>query len=92
MSYRSIKRVLGESSLERKIRILFGVCLLILIGAAFFWVSRITEDQILNSLVDKSRSLTTVYLLEEHMINQARDRSDKIYGNKAVFEGLSSSF
>ena len=89
MSYRSIKRVLGESSLERKIRILFGVCLLILIGAAFFWVSRITEDQILNSLVDKSRSLTTVYLLEEHMINQARDRTDKIYGNKAVFEGLS---
>ena len=89
MSYRSIKRVLGESSLERKIRILFGVCLLILIGAAFFWVSRITEKQILSSLVDKSRSLTTVYLLEEHMINQARDRTDKIYGNRAVFEGLS---
>ena len=27
MSYRSIKRVLGETSLERKCRFLFGVCL-----------------------------------------------------------------
>ena len=37
MSYRSIKRVLGETSLERKCRFLFGACLLLLIIASF-WV------------------------------------------------------
>ena len=31
MSYRSLKRVLGETSLERKCRLLFGVCLFVLI-------------------------------------------------------------
>ena len=72
MSYRSFKRVLGESSLERKTRILFGISILVLIGASFFWINRITEDQILSSLVDKARSLTTVYLLEVHMVSRAR--------------------
>ncbi|MGW8256328.1 MAG: ATP-binding protein [Thermoguttaceae bacterium] len=37
MSYRSIKRVLGETSLERKCRFLFGACLFVLIAASF-WV------------------------------------------------------
>ena len=37
MSYRGIKRVLGESSLERKIRILFGICLLVLIAGAILY-------------------------------------------------------
>jgi two-component system sensor histidine kinase BarA len=43
MSYRSIKRVLGETSLERKCRILFGACLFILIAASFWWYGSQTE-------------------------------------------------
>jgi signal transduction histidine kinase len=70
MSYRSIKRVLGESSLERKIRILFGISLLILIGASFFWVNRITEDLIRVNTQDKARSMNTAFLLDEHMVHQ----------------------
>ncbi len=43
MSYRSLKRVLGETSLERKCRILFGISLLILIATAFFYAGRRAE-------------------------------------------------
>jgi len=43
MSYHSIKRVLGETNLERKCRFLFGACLLFLITGAFWWVSFVTE-------------------------------------------------
>ncbi len=49
MSYRSIKRMLGETSLERKCRFLFGACLLLLITASFwlysFQTDRIVTDQ-----------------------------------------------
>ena len=49
MSYRSIKRVLGETSLERKCRFLFGACLLLLITVSFglysFQTERIVNDQ-----------------------------------------------
>ncbi|MEN6407910.1 MAG: HAMP domain-containing sensor histidine kinase [Thermoguttaceae bacterium] len=43
MSYRSIKRVLGETSLERKCRFLFGACLFVLITASFWFYGGKTE-------------------------------------------------
>jgi signal transduction histidine kinase len=43
MSYRSIKRALGETSLERKCRFLFGACLLLLITASFWSYGILTE-------------------------------------------------
>ena len=70
MSYRSIKRVLGESSLERKIRILFGLILLLLIGASFYSVNRITEHLIRENTQDKARSMMQSFLLNEHMVHQ----------------------
>jgi two-component system, NarL family, sensor histidine kinase BarA len=44
MSYRSIKRVLGETSLERKCRFLFGAYLLLQITASFWWYGSQTEE------------------------------------------------
>ena len=44
MSYRSLKRVLGETSLERKCRILFGISLLILIATAFYYAAHRSEE------------------------------------------------
>ncbi len=67
MSYRSIKRVLGESNLERKIRVWFGICLLVLIGGSFVWVNRITENLIENSTQDKAREITSSFLLKTHL-------------------------
>ncbi len=38
MSYHSVKRVLGETNLERKCRFLFGIALVCLISGTFYWV------------------------------------------------------
>jgi two-component system sensor histidine kinase BarA len=49
MSYRGVKRILGETSLERKCRFLFGGALMLLISASFYLYSqrsmRIIEQQ-----------------------------------------------
>jgi signal transduction histidine kinase len=43
MSYRTFKRVLGETSLERKCRWWFGVSLVILLTLSFSWYGRRTD-------------------------------------------------
>jgi signal transduction histidine kinase len=67
MSYRGIKRTLGESSLERKILILFGICLLLLIGGSFLSVNQITNDLIRSSTREKARGLKRDYILRTHL-------------------------
>lgn len=69
MSYRGIKRVLGESNLERKIRLWFGVCLLTLIGGSFWWVDRITEDLIHANTRDQAFGLKSDHILRRHLEN-----------------------
>src|SRR5438045_1410363 len=53
MSYRAFKRLLGETSLERKCRFLFGGFILLLIVGSFSLYLRQTEhlayDQIINT-------------------------------------------
>ncbi len=44
MSYRTIKRVLGETSLERKCRWWFGVSLVVLLTLSFTWYGRRTDE------------------------------------------------
>ena len=44
MSYRAFKRLLGETSLERKCRFLFGAGILLLITASFWLYAYQTED------------------------------------------------
>ena len=44
MSYRSFTDILGETSLERKCRFLFGLCLLVLITGSFWWYGSLTEQ------------------------------------------------
>ena len=44
MSYRGFKRLLGETSLERKCRFLFGAATLLLITGSFWWYAWNTED------------------------------------------------
>ena len=67
MSYRGIKRVLGESSLERKILILFGVCLLLLIGGSFLWVNGVTEETIQKNTRDRAKGLVGDFILRTHL-------------------------
>ena len=43
MSYRTFKRTLGETNLERKCRLLFGACLFPLIAGSFWWYGQQTD-------------------------------------------------
>ena len=69
MSYRGIKRILGESSLERKTQLLFAICLFVLITVAFLWVSRITEQLIDDNTRDQANSLKSDFVLRTHLEN-----------------------
>ena len=66
MSYRSIKRVLGETSLERKCRFLFGGCLLLLITASFWWYGSQTETMVYRQNRNTGRLLVDQALYVKH--------------------------
>jgi two-component system, NarL family, sensor histidine kinase BarA len=84
MAYTTIKRVLGETSLERKIRILFGISLLALIAGAFLSVNRITERQIIETTRAKASSDIETYLLRLHFLKiQFRENAE---GNKELID------
>lgn len=68
MSYRSIKRVLGETSLERKCRLLFGGCLLLLITIAFWGVDRITGRLVMKNTRSHGHDLIDIILIKKHML------------------------
>ena len=66
MSYRSLKRVLGETSLERKCLFLFGTCLLILITSGFWWYSSQTDDLVLDATRRFADGLKGTILIKRH--------------------------
>lgn len=66
MSYRSIKRVLGETSLERKCRFLYGTCLLLLITGSFWWYGQSTEQLVHNNNRSTGRHLVDAVLMKIH--------------------------
>ncbi len=68
MSYRSIKRVLGETSLERKCRLLFGACLLVLITGTFWWVENIAGKLVMTSTQNQASDLVGVILIKLHSV------------------------
>src|SRR5262249_55401211 len=63
MSYRAFKRLLGETSLERKCRFLFGAGTLLLITTIFWWYARRTEALAYEQTTTTGR-LLTIHLLE----------------------------
>ena len=66
MSYRTIKRLLGETSLERKCRLLFGGGLLLLICGSFYFYARQTEQLVFVQNADLARYLVPSVILEKH--------------------------
>ncbi len=79
MSYRSIKRVLGETHIERKCRLLFGICLLLLVSGAFWYVGHRSERLVIQTTRSKARDLVGILLLQKHL---------KIWETRDEFEGL----
>ncbi|MEZ6108271.1 MAG: hypothetical protein R3B96_19765 [Pirellulaceae bacterium] len=67
MSYRSIKRVLGETRLELKMLFLFGLCISVVIALAFLFVERAVVQLVTQNTRDKARTLIASQLLKRHL-------------------------
>ncbi|MFO0913218.1 MAG: ATP-binding protein [Pirellulales bacterium] len=74
MSYRSLKRVLGETSLERKCRILFGLCLMVLITIAFWYAERNVERLLTDKLRVVARDYADLSWFRYHVMAYAKWR------------------
>src|SRR6188768_3174683 len=64
--YKSLKRVLGETHLGRKLRWLFGVSLFALIFIAFFLVDWIGEDLVMRNIHRNGREWVRYHLYDKH--------------------------
>ena len=67
MSYRSFKHLLGETSLERKCRFIFGLGILVLVTASFFWYGQKTESLVTRQRTEKAQMLVNYALLPVHV-------------------------
>jgi two-component system sensor histidine kinase BarA len=66
VSYRGVKRVLGETNLERKCRWLFGMCLVVLIAGSFWWYGARTERLVYDNTRVAAAALVEPVLLKVH--------------------------
>ena len=66
MSYRTLKRLLGETSLERKCRLLFGGGLLLLISGSFYFYSKQTQKIISQQNLEVARNLVPTAIVAKH--------------------------
>src|SRR3954471_1809081 len=79
MSYRAFKRLLGETSLERKCRFLFGGFILVLISGSFWLYARQTEHLAYDQLKTTCR-LLVVQIVDRQGATGCRpvDRADRV--------------
>jgi two-component system sensor histidine kinase BarA len=70
LSYRTVKRVLGESNLERKFRRLFGICIGLLITGSFYLYSVKNEEIIREQNRFLGEVVTNAAILEAHLLTQ----------------------
>ena len=87
--YRSLKRVLGETNLERKVRWLFGICVGGLIFLAFWWVDWIAEDLIERNAHAKGHDLARIAIYNLHWIKF--DRTEGPRGSNELQKQLTRS-
>jgi two-component system sensor histidine kinase BarA len=73
MSYRAFKHLLGETSLERKTRLLLGTGVLVLITASFWWFAFQTEHLTYNQTQSTARLLVSHFVAREHVKRIAKD-------------------
>jgi signal transduction histidine kinase len=84
MSYRAFKRLLGETSLERKCRFLFGAFILLLITGSFWLYARQTEHLAYDQLDTTSRLLVPPIVARWHL--KERDRVKAVEEFKSRWE------
>ena len=77
MSYRTFKRALGETSLERKCRVLFGASLLLLITAAFWYAGWTAEKLVRQGPLRTGRFFVTEKMQSFHVIAWVLEEAPK---------------
>lgn len=78
MSYRAFKRLLGETSLERKCRFLLGAGILLLITLSFWIYARQTESLAYDQTANSGRLLISPIVGRYHIKqNEARDAMEQ---------------
>lgn len=73
MSYRTIKKLLGETSLERKCHFLFGTGLMLLITGSFYFYARLNLGVVREQYNKRADLLVTANLDAEHWAALAPD-------------------
>ncbi len=75
MSYRALKRLLGETSLERKCRFLFGAFTLVLIALSFWFYALQTEGVAYEQARTSCRLLVNPIVVKQHLAHlQVKDK------------------
>src|SRR6516165_2623234 len=77
MSYRAFKRLLGETSLERKCRFLFGAGILLLITLSFWIYAYQTEGLAYDQTKTTCRLLVNPILERHHLKVIARQKAQE---------------
>lgn len=91
MSYRSFKRILGETSLERKCRFLFGGALLLLITGSFYFYAQLNLRILKEQNRQRAELLIQQNFFSTHIEAELRAASDQPE-EMAHNEQLSRSF
>ncbi|HEV3202916.1 MAG TPA: ATP-binding protein [Gemmataceae bacterium] len=84
MSYRAFKRLLGETSLERKCRFLFGAGILLLITGSFWLYAYLTEQLAYKQASPLGRLLVNWLITKQHL--------EKLHVSKWEWSGLSGNY
>jgi signal transduction histidine kinase len=66
VSYRTFKHLLGETSLERKCRFIFGGGILVLVTLSFYWYGQTTEALVIGQTTQTARMLVNPIVMNLH--------------------------
>lgn len=90
MSYRTFKHLLGETSLERKCRFIFGGGILALVTLSFYWYGQKTEALVIGQQTVAARVLIEPIVMKEHLqrwglesTRQLKSFIDEMAGDRA---------
>jgi signal transduction histidine kinase len=89
MSYRTFKRLMGETSLERKCRFLFGGGLLILITGSFYFYGKLTARLVDDQNTITGRMMVTPIILKKHWEWSEREGGEVGHDFSDVIEAMS---
>lgn len=99
MAYQSLKRVLSETSLERKCRYWFGLSLLLLIASAFLWVDQVAEEPVYRALEQerlsaqqRGQAFADMTMVKIHFLGWSRGEDERELVNELLDELVDQHF